>query len=97
MWTIVLQNEDCGDIRTCEGVMAGGWYFHELELRAGMKILRFLDPFGMLYVNRFQYDDLLDDLEKLGDFIEPGLKAEVIEMVRESRESPDTYIRFDGD
>lgn len=97
MWTIVLQNEDCGDIRTCNALMEGEWYFHKLDLRASLQILKFLDPFGMLYLNRFQYDDLLADLEKLGDFVEPGLKAEVTEMIRESRENPHTYIRFDGE
>lgn len=100
-WKIVLEDENGGEIQSAGNELVLGLDGEgAVDISGDLTVLKYLDPYGNLQLNRLQMDDLERDLNTarakgLGssDLVVAG---EIIALANRCKNEPHTYLTFYG-
>lgn len=96
-WTVIIEDES----RCISSPLRGEFseeILHNIEDNALLRILKYLDPYGDLILNRLQMDDLISDLINLKNTKNYDDQIDVIiNMAKECKNEHHLFLTFYGD
>ncbi len=96
-WTVILENEKREPIESLNGEFYSSSIINE-EKQKEFILLKYLNPYGDTFFNSLQSEDLIFDLEKLKEVdVQNRLIDEIIELAKQCKKTPHTYLSFYGD
>ncbi|MCR6639691.1 MAG: hypothetical protein NVV82_12095 [Sporocytophaga sp.] len=96
-WTIIRFNgQGKKDARLSQEFEIKG--FDHLNLK-NFRVIKFLDPYGDYSIGAKQFDDLTKDLKELEEVkkVEPKLLKELVQLIDQCKNDPNSYLKIFGD
>lgn len=96
-WTVILENEKREPVVSFNDEFYSSFII-DSEKQMKFILLKYLNPYGDAFFNSLQCEDLILDLEKLKNIDTENIAIDkIIELAKQCKRTPHTYLSFYGD